>query len=333
MRILDIELQDILNNMSQEELDKLDKALYDVKRNSMHSININELFDSEHVQQAIEKAGRPDLSNNIDDDKAISEIKNEDEKMIKKAIRAPIMPGGAPRSVRSIPEKSIKNLIRRAKVMNSGAKYMEGLKGKSLEELEAIEHKQSMSSEEKNKIDPKYGINEFDKREIEYIMKAKAYAKEVVTRLPEKQFGEIKSRFENMRNEPGKSYSDPMDEMRESFNSLFGEGIMLSMEGNLQMVDLAEAFDGREKKMEAKQQSNFFNKIKSFFKSFGKKKDSQKALPGGQDMSSNQDARNTFIESNRVSPKDSKYQTKNAQSNASKTQTRLGQSTDDKDYR
>ncbi len=300
MRIIDVELEQLFKELSDDELAKFWHLANSPVFNSSDSRHhINSFYYSEDIHKLLEKIGRSELVSRIDDDKAISDIQDEKEKE-----RAIFTQGTNKEPVRRIPEETMKNLISRARAMNPGAKFAEQFIGKSIDEIDyKIDY--SMSEEEKQRVDPQYGINEYDKIKVRDIMKAKAYAKSVVGNISSKQLGDIKKRLEGWRNS-GLHYEFSNYEIKDMMKNIFGEELPIEQEYNIQMVDFMDAIDEKmqEKSKETQYKSGIIEKLKNFFRNLVKGKKT-KALPEGK--GNNTSERDAFINSVSVSPDQSNY--------------------------
>lgn len=77
MRILDTDIQEIVSKMSQAELDRFWSSIY---TKTIYEQNINPFIDSSTIQDSLKEVGKIEESKFVDDDKAINEITDKDEK-------------------------------------------------------------------------------------------------------------------------------------------------------------------------------------------------------------------------------------------------------------
>ncbi len=280
MRILDTDIQEIVNRMSKLELDRFWDII--IFTDKSRSLKINPLVDSSTIQKALERMDKIDASRIVDDDRAISEITDEDERVSVQMQRAAIFPGRPKKPVRSIPRNEIKKLIQRAQTMNAGKKYAEQFVSMSKEEIKEFrmyDKSVKLSDDSKYMVDPEYGVSAIEKYDILKILESQAYARELVAQVPEKKLKATKSKFEQIRNNPSASYNDTERELDAMINKVFGAKAEQNMLSDVAMVDFANAFEAREKAIEEKSKNSFLSKLKSLFKGRGKEK--QKALPKG----------------------------------------------------
>ena len=277
MRILDTDIQEIVNRMSKPELDRFWGLIF---TETSGSVNINTFVNSSTIQNVLEKMDKIEKSRFVDDDRAISEITDEDERVAALMQRSPIFPGRPKRSVRSIPKNEIKKLTTRAQTMNVGKKYAQqfaSMSKKQIKEFNLYDKSLKHSGNSKYMIDPEYGVSTIEKHNILEILECQAYARELVAQVPERKLKVVKSKFEQMRNNPLVSYDDTKSELEAMITEVFGAKAEQDMLYDVAMVDFAEAFEEREKAIEEKTKNSFLSKLKSLFR--GKEK--QKALPKG----------------------------------------------------
>lgn len=314
MRILDVDLQNVLSKLSREELDLVEKEVsrkrFSLKSGSTWS-GANPFYNTDDLREAVANAIGSDRASVIDDDKAIADIKDEEEKNWESACRDVADSYGRKTSVRKIPKYAIESLIGRAKIMNKGQAYLNDMSGLSYEELQKLDPiSDSMtrtSGDQRYVIDPKYGINAFEKSNILEILRAKAGVQEYVNNMPTKGFSSIKKQFEESRNNASMMYERPQEEERATLNRLFGNDDSTErrrIEDHINMADIYEAFEEREKSISSKTNNGLFAKIKSFFSSLKKGKKVE-ALPEGRDSVKLE--RDEFLASTKISPEDAKY--------------------------
>ncbi len=273
MRILDTDIQEIFNRMSKLELDRFWSIIF---TETSGSVNINPFVDFSTIQKTLEKMDKIDASR-VDDDRAISEITDEDERVSIQMQRAsPKQP------VRSIPKNEIGKLIKRAQIINVGKKYAEqfvSMSREQIKEFRMYDKSVKCSDNSKYMVDPEYGVSAIEKYNILEILESQAYARELVAQVPEKKLKAVKSRFEQIRNNPSVNYDDTKRELDAMITEVFGAEAEQDMLYDLAMVDFAKAFEVREKAIEEKSKNSFLSKLKSLFKGRGKEK--QEALPKG----------------------------------------------------
>lgn len=278
MRILDIDIQNLVSRMSQVELDRFWSSVF----TETLSENINPFVDSSTIQNVLEKMGKIEAARSIDDDRAISEITDEGEKMVTQAKRAPSFPGKPKQPVRSIPREEIKKLIIRAQIMNSGKKYAEQFASMSREEIKSFRmYNKSVKLLDNTKymVDPEYGVSTIEKHNILETLESQAYASELVAQIPEKKLKVVKSKFEQVRNNPSVNYDNTKHELEAMITEVFGAKADQSMLYSIATVDFATAFLAREKAIEQKSKNSLWFKLKNILS--GRGKDKQKALPEG----------------------------------------------------
>lgn len=278
MRILDTDIQEIVSKMLQAELDRFWSSIY---TKTIYEQNINPFIDSSTIQDSLKEVGKIEESKFVDDDKAINEITDKDEKAAIQLLRAPIIPNGPKRAVRSIPRGEIKKLITRAQIMNSGKKYAQQFTSMSRKEIldfKLYDKSINISDDSKYLVDSEYGINTIEKHSILEILESQAYAKELVAKIPEKKLEYVKRKFEHIRNNPSMIYDNPKRELDAMITQVFGEQADQSMLYNIAMVDFANAFGMREKALEEKSKDSLWSKIKNLF---SRSNDKPKALPEG----------------------------------------------------
>ena len=314
MRILDVDLQNVLSKLSREELDlveqEVSKKRFSLKSGSL-GIDTNPFYSTDDLREAVANAIGSDRASAIDDDKAIADIKDEDEKNWASVNRDVTDSFGRKSSVRKIPKFAIESLIGRAKMMNRGQAYISSISGLSYDELQKLDPisdaMKGPSGDQRHTTDPKYGINAFDKSNILDILKAKAELQKYVNNIPKSEFGGLRKQFEESRNNPSMSYESPQAEEIAMLNTLFGkdESIgRIKIQNYINMVDIYEAFEEREKSIGSKTNNGIFAKIKSFFSSLKKSKKVE-ALPEGRDSAKSE--RDEFLASTKVSPEEAKY--------------------------
>ena len=266
MRVLDVDLQEALDKMNESELGRLlEKAA--------KQFGMSDLIDSKVLQQAVETVAGPDIAKIINDDSAISEIPDEYERFVAQSLRAEFGPQ------RTIDQRSIRSLINRTKLMNSGKRFAEKFTSMSSKEISDYLHDESLKLHDSTKysIDPAYGISNLDKHNILRVMQAKAYAKELVSQIPAKEFQKAKNSFELRRN----SGSENIEFM---VKDVLGQEFDIFMAGDIKMIDLAVAFNEREKEQA---HNNIFTKIKNLFNNLRTGRDKKKALPQGRNVGPN----------------------------------------------
>lgn len=307
MRILDVELQSVLNEMSQEELDNLENTIENAKADvglrRIGSVveSINPFFNGDFLAEQVKSVVGDDRAAVIDDEKAYNDITDVDDKLREEGYRV-LSFGMYGKTVRKISFDSVRMLIRRAKIMNRGRKFSEKftkMTSKEIHEYRMYNKSWRGPEDKKNDIDEKYGINFYDKCEIFNIMQAKAFARELVADIAEDKFYDTKNIFEDVRNHPKTIYTFHYDELKGIFSYVFGENQGMVLSSDLALADFAEAFDERAKEIERKKNSkaNIFKKIKNFFTR--KKKSETKALPEGN----SNDTRDNYLKSIKVDQK------------------------------
>lgn len=277
MRILDTDIQEIVNRMSKLELDRFWSIVF---TETSGNVNINPFINSLTIQNILKKMDKIDESRFIDDDRAISEITDEDERSSVQMQRAPIFPGGPKQPVRSIPKNEIKKLITRAQTMKIGKKYAEQFASmfkEQIKEFRMHDISVKLSDDSKYMVDPEYGVSAIEKHNILEILESQAYARNLVAQVPERKLKAVKSKFEQIRNNHSVIYDDTKREIDAMITEVFGAKAEQDMLYNVAMVDFAKAFGAREKAIEEKSRNSFLSKLKSLFR--GKEK--QKALPKG----------------------------------------------------
>lgn len=290
MRVLDVDLKDALDNMNRNDLDRLldlngviralEKATPSVQHEEYKRL-VNaegaEAIDSKILQDCIGAVAGSDIARIINDDSAINEIPDEIERWAANTSREPSSPGEPPSPARHIDKKSIVSLIRRTQLMRQGegfAKQFTSMSSQEIHNLLSYDESLKLHDSTKYSIDPAYGISNLDKRNILRVMQTQAYTRELVSQIPPKEFQKIKNRFENLRNGGN-------GDIKFMTKEVFGQEIDLQSKGmdRMQMIDLAEAFNEREKEQAHKSQNNIFAKIKNLFNRF---RSGKKALPEGK---------------------------------------------------
>lgn len=318
MRILDVELQQIIDQLNYNELEKLKKAISDIESDRIYRQGIsdveliqNPFINTDELRNLVEAYFGPDKANIIDDDKAIEDITDKNEKESVLLQRQPLMPGKNKKSVRVIPEESAYQLIRRARIMNPGREYAAEFSKMSSEQIKnyrLYNESVKLDRDTKFNIDPKYGINTADKHDVLKIMEAKAYVRELVSQIPTKEFKLVKSNFEKLRNNPTAHYSRTGAEIEAMTEKILGKECDRIYAEELNMADFASAFDDRAKELQAKSKKGIWSKIKNFFARDKK----VKALPEGK-TEENKDLKNDFLAGINVSSDVAKYQVQGLQ--------------------
>ena len=293
MRILDVDLQKVLMNMSDAQIDVFFELIKLMRVHGMdHFKEVpNDVgyfyFFTKELRTAAEKIVKSDLSDSLDDERLLQDELDKTTDENEKFFLRDFMNNHR----RFMSKNSIEKLVDRVKLMKKREKYAEQFKNMSLAEIEkksstfwakiGQEHYiPNISSqagvdeyekhlEELQSVDPEYGINAYEKTAIEELMTKRAFARELVANIPIKKFRGYKRSFENAGFEP---YSI-------SFNSVIKNLVGENLDYELEVIDLGEAFDEREKQLETQKNKSFFEKLKNFFRSFGKKKNEVKALP------------------------------------------------------
>lgn len=318
MRILDVELQQIIDQLDYNELEKLKKAISDIENDRIYRQGISDIdviqnpfINTDELRNLVEAYFGSEKAKVIDDDKAIDDIADKEERESALLQRQPLMPGKNKKPVRVIPEESAYQLIRRAKIMNPGKEYAERFAKMSYEEIKnhrLYDESVKLDHNTRFNVDLKYGISAADKHEVLKIMEAKAYAREMVSQIPKKQFKSVKRNFEELRNNPHMHYSRTNTEIEAITEKVFGKECDMNYAAELNMVDFALAFDDRAKELETKSKNGIWSKIKNFFARDKK----VKALPEGK-VEANKDSKNEFLTGINVSPDVAKYQVQDSQ--------------------
>lgn len=234
------------------------------------------VIDSKILQDYIGVVAGSNIAKIINDDSAINEIPDENERYLANLSREPLSPGEPPSPARHIDKDSIDSLIRRTQLMRQGegfAKQFTSMSSQEINNLLSYDESLKLHDSTKYSIDPAYGISNLDKWNILRVMQTQAYTRELVSQIPPKEFQKIKNRFEHLRNG---GYSDISTMAKEVFGQEFDLG---KYKSRMQMIDLAEAFNEREKEQAHKSQNNIFAKIKNLFNRF---RSGKKALPEGK---------------------------------------------------
>lgn len=295
MKILDIELKEAMQDMPSDILeqledeinrireqimvDKIAKAspIYGTSTQSHESISLYyrqygrncDYIDSDVLREAINNLRRNiglDEYLGLDDDKEIAKIEDESERLSKERDRRPSYEGGTKHSLRTIPIQDIRSLINKVEIMRKGSTFAQKFRKMSLYQIEDfIKHDFPWDSDYKKRlqIDPEYGINTDEKYYVLRYLLAEGHAREFISRIPDDRLQELKAQFEKLRNGP---YLGQYN-MRESeivTESLGSEAWQMMSHGgqSVMLVDIAEAFEKREKQSQKPAKVSLLDKLK-----------------------------------------------------------------------
>lgn len=269
MRLLDVDIEKLLNELSIDELYKFTE-------------NMPEICSTQKIKKQLIQIEREDLNNLINDEKAVYDIKNikakrEQEENLKRA--------GKTGSIRSISEKEAKFLVNRAILMRKGKKFYDEIKNKSNEDIEKLKQQLSINSV-KNKMyknDLFYGISDEEKIEIINNIEAKRDVQALVDNIPEKKFANAKSQFEENCRLTGGNFAREKH-IKDLLNIFLGAST--ETVSYIAIVDIANAFSTREKTTEiqsklAKEAIKKEKKLGFFARIFNRFKRKNKTLPQG----------------------------------------------------
>lgn len=272
MKILDLDFQEAISQMNNEELRKIMDEVSLVQGRSEGGITrlFNQIASSSDLKQAIENVCGKDKSEIISDDKAINEENNKENAILYSSLH------NSGLSVRMIGKDTLVSLISRAKDINYDKEYSKKFEGMSSDEVNEVMEKLT------GNIPPSYQTNDdiIKKYRILEIIKAKAYAKECVFKIPDKKIMKAKEEFESFIEKVGAiNISRKNAALTDMMQTVLGQEFDSSKStSEIQMVDFAEAFEDRAKELETKKKSSIFAKIKNFFM----KHTNTKALPEGR---------------------------------------------------
>ena len=259
MRVLDVELRDAIKDMPSEAIEKLEEEIESTKyglyaKKTLDTDSLKKIVDYVREQYGLEKASQ------IDDDKAIQDIKDPVEHQFEE-YRRESPATGKKFPIRSIPQYAVESICRKEILMKKGSKYAEKISSMSLEQIESemrnwIENYglNGKYSDLVNEVDPKFGIDYYDKMDILRYVKVEKILGEQVSKFSKTEFQQKKKDFEYMRS--NLLYRDGLDEMQ-ALNENIGIGTDCLY---MTMADVADAFEAREKELEkstSKTQSKF----------------------------------------------------------------------------
>ena len=239
MGIIDEKLQKVLKEMSIDQLNILKKEIH--KRELWSNVgDVNPLINSNDLSELIEEITGE--KNSISDS----------ERYLKKTLI-------------TIPMKTVLVLADRSEILMTGKEYASfftNLSSKQLDNFLFNSLSTNINGDDKYNIDPKCGLNKLQKRRVLEILKAKALAKEMVSKIRKREFNKTKRKFEVLRNMPIKRYIDPKNELQDIVENIFGQRLSTDDLLITEIIDFSEAFNEKEKKLER----GFFKKVLDFFK-------------------------------------------------------------------
>lgn len=287
-------------DIPEEALDSqvIKQALYyDADKRDVYS-GTNPTISSDALNKAINSIrAKQNFSRyeGLDDDIAISEIVDPDERQNAEIKRMPLTVNSSKNSIRSMPLQDIEELVKYVATMKKGAKYAEQFSSMTSEQIsDYISYSPEVNVEVAKlaQVDPQYGIDYYEKRRVLEYLKVE----ELVSKIPEKIFEERKRKFEGMRNNPGETYELSINEKKAFVNSILDGGIKEVELNNLNLVTIAEAFEARETELQIPKKVGIFARIKAFFN-----RRKQPSLPEPK-KGTGQNKRNDLLESIKSDP-------------------------------
>ena len=268
MRILDVDFQEAISQMNNKELEKIMKQVMIVQSRSEAAMrrSIDRIASSSDLKQAIEDICGKDKSEIISDDKAINDEVNKANSQLHKQL-------SRSEFERQTSIHNLENLIRRTEEINYDKEFAKKFEGMSSNEINDAIQGLRGNTLQNSDIRMKIRILE--------TMKAKAYAKECVSKIPDKKILEAKEEFESLIEKAGVIKDDvtKVTVLKNMMQNVLGQEFDSSKSTtSIQVVDFAMAFEDRVKEKEDKKKNNIFAKIKNFFMRHAK----TKALPEGK---------------------------------------------------
>lgn len=209
-------------DIPEEALDSqvIKQALYyDADERDVYS-GTNPTISSDALNKAINSIrAKQNLSRyeGLDDDIAISEIVDPDERQNAEIKRMPLTVNSSKNSIRSMPLQDIEELVKYVATMKKGAKYAEQFSSMTSEQIsDYISYSPEVNVEVAKlaQVDPQYRIDYYEKRRVLEYLKVGKKVEELVSQIPEKIFEERKRKFEGMRNNPGETYELSINEKK-----------------------------------------------------------------------------------------------------------------------
>ncbi len=263
MRIVDLDLKEAMQDLSVEALEKIENNLhgdvYDLcgKWTSYEDPRIYTSALKKVIEQYRKSEGLSEFEG-LDDKKEHEKIEDANERF------------KADNSVeRSMPDYDVKKQARQMATLKRGGVYTQEFSGKSLEELEEESHDLSdsfwgASGEKKSVKDPVYGLDFYEKKRVLGYLINKARVREAVARIPAKELSLRKEKFEEARQYPKCLYPNDFNEIEAIYSLVFGDELAPDLESST-IVDIGEAFEEREKELQASKKVGLFAKLKNFF--------------------------------------------------------------------
>lgn len=261
-------------DIPEEALDSqvIKQALYyDADKRDVYS-GTNPIISSDALNKAINSIReKQNLSRyeGFDDDIAISEIVDPDERQNAEIKRMPLTVNSSKNSIRSMPLQDIEELVKYVATMKKGAKYAEQFSSMTSEQIsDYISYSLEVNVEVAKlaQVDPQYGIDYYEKRRVLEYLKVGKKVEELVSQIPESSFKERKRKFEEMRNNPRKFFYEFLSDEKKAFvNSILDGGIKEVELNDLNLVTIAEAFEARETELQTPKKVGIFARIKAFF--------------------------------------------------------------------
>ena len=165
-------------DIPEEALDSqvIKQALYyDADKRDVYS-GTNPIISSDALNKAINSIReKQNLSRyeGFDDDIAISEIVDPDERQNAEIKRMPLTVNSSKNSIRSMPLQDIEELVKYVATMKKGAKYAEQFSSMTSEQIsDYISYSPEVNVEVAKlaQVDPQYGIDYYEKRRVlEYL--------------------------------------------------------------------------------------------------------------------------------------------------------------------
>lgn len=262
MRLLDLEFESAIKDLPNQAIEELRDALAKARWNRVKfkCLNTDEL---KRVVNEIRQKYRLDPTTEMDDDKAIEAIENPIERRMKSQERE--KSPGKKVAVRLLSEQGMESVLDQEIKMRRVAKYADTLKSLPREKISELWNQlfdeynpaqedyrvsNSVEANKRREIDPKYGINYYDKMHALERAEAVLVLRECFAKCSLIEFRDKRDKIENL-NRQGDVYT----------SYLYGEvgvvaeilGIDFSYQSKLTMSDIAQAIEVREKELQKEQ--------------------------------------------------------------------------------